>query len=306
MRSPTELAAEIATTTNPPAADSFGLRLNYWIGPLYSATDQMITSLQNKRVKEALKLRRRKGRDEQDHFLIDGIREIGQAMAAGIAIVEAFHCDDLSNVDTRAIVDELRQRTTPIVEVTRSVWDKIRYGSRRDGLLVMARYAPSAIRDLQPPGDGPEEGPIVILDGVEKPGNVGAVCRTASAAGAAAVIVCDPPTDLFNPNAIRASLGTVFHLPLAQATAAETLEWLRAHELPVFVARLDGTRSVYSVDLAQRCAIVLGSEAQGVGPTWLDPALQGIVLPMGGNVDSLNVANTAAVILYEALRQRTA
>jgi TrmH family RNA methyltransferase len=198
-------------------------------------------------------------------------------------------------------VDEVGERTGDVLQVNLAVWEKLSYGSRRDGILVIARHAPEAIGDLEPAG----EGPVVVLDRIEKPGNLGAVCRTATAAGAAAIIAADPQTDLFNPNAIRASLGTIFRLPLAQATAQEALAWLCARQLPVFVARVDATQTLYEVDLAQRCAIVLGSEAHGVGPTWSDPAVPGVVLPMRGPIDSLNVANSAAVLLYEALRQRT-
>jgi TrmH family RNA methyltransferase len=260
----------------------------------------MITSLQNKRVKEALKLRRRRGRDAQNRFLIDGLREIQQSLAAGVETVEAFVCDELCDENAQQLVDQIRSRTGDVCLVNLAVWEKLSYGHRRDGVLVVVRYAPDPIDQLQPLGDGP----IVVLDRIEKPGNVGAVFRTATAAGAAAIIASEPQTDLFNPNAIRASLGTIFRLPLAQATAAQSLAWLQTQQLPIFVAQVDATRTVYDVDLAQRCAVVLGSEAHGVGPVWHDPAVTAVALPMQGPIDSLNVANTAAVLLYEALRQR--
>lgn len=261
----------------------------------------MITSLQNRRIKEALKLRRRRGRDHQNRFLVDGIREIQQALSANVEIVEAFICDDLCDEGAQQVAGEVRRRCGDVAGVSPTVWEKVSYGSRRDGVLIVARHAPAPVGELQPVGDGP----VIVLDRIEKPGNVGAVFRTATAAGAAAVIATDPQTDLFNPNAIRASLGTIFRMPLAQETAERALAWLQAQQLPVLVANVEAARTLYDVDLAQRCAIVLGSEALGVGPIWNDPAVTNIRLPMQGPIDSLNVANTAAVLLYEALRQRS-
>ena len=258
----------------------------------------MITSLQNNRVKEALRLRRQRGRDEQNRFMVDGLREIQRALVADIEILEAFVCEALLDDEARAIVNTIG---APIALVNLPVWDKVCYGSRRDGVTLVARIELPELSNLQPAGGGP----IVVLDRIEKPGNVGAICRSATAAGASAVIAVDSPSDLFNPNAIRASLGTIFQLPIAEATAQAALGWLQGRGTKVFVARVDAAKSIYETDLAQPCAIVLGSEALGVSETWLDPALEGIVLPMVGAIDSLNVANTAAVLLYEALRQRS-
>ena len=235
----------------------------------------MITSLQNKRVKEALKLRRRRGRDDQNRFFIDGRREIQQALAAHICIAEAFVCHELCDEDARQVVDEVGERTGDVLQVNLAVWEKLSYGSRRDGILVIARHAPSPIGDLEPAG----EGPVVVLDRIEKPGNLGAVCRTATAAGAAAIIAADPQTDLFNPNAIRASLGTIFRLPLAQATAQEALAWLQLGSCRCLWRGSMRRRLCTRSTLAQRCAIVLGSEAHGVGPTWSDPAVPGSCCP---------------------------
>ena len=146
---------------------------------------------------------------------------------------------------------------------------------------------------------------VAVLEAVEKPGNVGAVLRSADATGVSAVIVTDPATDLYNPNCIRASLGTVFSVPVCTATAQQALDWLRAQALTVYAARLDNAADYRQVRLAQRAAVVLGSEVAGLSQSWRAPDIRGLKLPMLGVADSLNISATAAVLFYEALRQRT-
>ncbi len=261
----------------------------------------MITSLQNPRVKDALKLRRRKGRDNQGRFPIDGLREIEQAIAGEIPFDEAFHCPSLVGAATPAVVERLQQAGCPVSVVSESVWQKINYGNRQDGLLAIARHPLRTLVELQPRASGP----LIVLDRIEKPGNVGAIVRTATAAGASALLVCDPGTDLFNPNAIRASLGTIFRLPTAVCRSEEAYDWLKEHSIDIHVARVDATHSAFESDLTGRCALVVGNEAKGVSAPWLDETTHGIVLPMAGPIDSLNVANSAAILIYESLRQRT-
>ena len=145
---------------------------------------------------------------------------------------------------------------------------------------------------------------VAVLERVEKPGNVGAVLRTADAAGVSALVVADARTDLYNPNAIRASLGTIFTLPVAQATAEETLSWLRSRRLTIFAARVNATLPYTEADFRGPAAIVLGSEAEGLTPAWSGAEVRAVSLPMRGAADSLNVSATAAVLFYEALRQR--
>ncbi len=261
----------------------------------------MITSLQNKRVKEAIKLRRRAGRDEQNRFFIDGLREIQQALSAGIPLLEAFVCRSLQTAVAVELQAKLPNRIE-ICEVAKPVWEKLSYGNRRDGLMLIARHVPRDLGSLDICG----RLPIVVLDQVEKPGNVGAIFRSAAAAGVAAIIAADARTDLYNPNAIRASLGSVFRVPWAAATAAETIDRLRQQQLPIYVAHLSAATSYLEADLSGDCAIVLGSEAKGVSGIWdHGPSITHIRIPMQENlVDSLNVANTAAILLYEARRQR--
>jgi RNA methyltransferase, TrmH family len=145
---------------------------------------------------------------------------------------------------------------------------------------------------------------VAVVEGIEKPGNLGAILRSADGAGVDALIAADPRTDLFNPNAIRASLGTIFSVPIANATSAKTISWLTDHGISIVVARVDGSVAYDQVDYRGPLAIVLGSEAHGLAGTWSGPGIQAVSLPMLGVADSLNVSAAAAILLYEARRQR--
>jgi len=262
-----------------------------------------ITSLHNPHVRSALRLRDRRHRQRQDRILIDGARELGRAIAAGVRLVEVFVCGPLCQSDeARRVVAALAGSPARILHVTEAVFEKLAFGDRTEGVLGVAETPASALADLRLP-DRPL---VAVLEGVEKPGNVGAVLRSADAAGVSAMIVAGPGTDLFNPNAIRASLGTIFTVPAAAATTAETLAWLRRHKLAIYAARLDAAVAYTEVDYRRPAAIVLGSEAGGLSGDWSAGDVTAVRLPMLGQADSLNVSAAAAVLFYEALRQRTA
>jgi TrmH family RNA methyltransferase len=260
-----------------------------------------ITSLQNPRVKAAARLRDRRGRDKQQRILIDGTREIARALAGGVRLVEVFVSPDLcTSKETRELLVDLSHRNVALLEVTPAVFEKLAYGARSEGLIAVAEPPRLTLANLRLP----ERALVAVLAGVEKPGNVGAVLRSADAAGVSALIVADAGTDLYNPNCIRASLGTVFTLPVCAASSAETLDYLRSQQLPIYAARLDGAATDYrQIAFAPRSAIVLGSEAEGLSNSWRGADITAIQLPMLGIADSLNVSATAAVLFYEALRQ---
>lgn len=275
--------------------------------------ENLITSLQNARIKQVVKLRDRRGREQQGRIVIDGVREIRHALAGDVLCSEAYVCPELVvSPDALAVLQELETRRVARMDVSAKVWDKINFGNRQDGILVTAtppHRTLDALTSLLPArGAAPL---ILVLDGVEKPGNIGAVCRTADASGVLAVILTNARTDLFNPNAIRASLGTIFRVPIATAATQAAQSWLAKHQFQSFIARVDAEVEYDQVDLTQRCAVVLGSEAHGVGPLWQGTASGDrhnvptpIRLPMLGKADSLNVSITAAVLSYEALRQK--
>ncbi len=267
-----------------------------------------ITSLQNPRVKEAVRLRDRSHRDKQGRFPIDGARELGRAISSGVELLEIFICRPLcESDDARRVLDALQgsagasRPTVQQWDVSRPVFEKLAFGDRAEGLLGVAATPSKTLADF-PLTDNPLVG---VIEGLEKPGNIGAVMRSADGAGLDGLIVADGRTDLFNPNTIRASLGTIFTLPVASASAAETLVWLRDHGLAVHAARVDGSVPYTEVDYRGPSAIVLGSEARGLGDAWRADFVTPVRLPMLGAADSLNVSATAAVLFYEARRQRS-
>jgi TrmH family RNA methyltransferase len=262
---------------------------------------QHITSRQNARVRDAAKLRERRARERQGRIVIDGAREIARALAAGVEVVEAYVCEPLCRGEGAQIaIDRLETSGAAIATVTEDVFEKLCYGEGRDGLVAVAVTPRRSLDDLHLP----PEPLVAVIEGVEKPGNVGAVLRSADGAGLDAVVVASPRTDLFNPNAIRASLGTVFNPGVCAASTSETLAWLRRLATPVFVARPEAARSYADVDYRGGAAIILGSEAEGLSAAWSGDGFTPVALPMRGVADSLNVSAAAAVLFYEAQQRR--
>ena len=261
----------------------------------------IISSLQNPRVKEAVRLRDARQRRKQGRIVIDGARELARAIAAGVRLGEVFVCEPLCRGDdARAVLDRLPSLPAEVLYVAEPVFEKLAFGQRAEGVLGVADM-PQPTLDRLPLPDSPL---VAVLEGVEKPGNFGAVLRTADGAGLSALIAADPRTDLYNPNAIRASLGTIFTLPIAEVPGAEVLAWLRLHGLAIGAARVDGAVPYTQVDFRRPTAIVLGSEAEGLSDLWRTADVVAVRLPMLGAADSLNVSAAAAVLFYEARRQR--
>jgi RNA methyltransferase, TrmH family len=260
-----------------------------------------ITSLQNPRVKQAVQLRDRKGREQQQRLIIDGRREILTAVLEDFEILEAFvHPATSSDEEGIALREMLEQQGVRLWEVTESVFRKLSFGNRDEGLVAISRPRHRGLADLPVHS----ESRFVVLDGVEKPGNIGAVLRTADATGVSGLILTNGVTDVFNPNIVRASLGAVFTIPVVVTEPRDVLEWLDRQQIATFAARVDGSTPYFQHDFREPVAFVLGSEAEGLGANWSSPSLRSIHLPMRGRIDSLNVSNTAAVLLYEMVRQR--
>lgn len=262
---------------------------------------ERITSAQNSRLKNVIRLRQRRGRDRQHRILIDGIREIDRAIQAGVVLHELFVGETFWESQSERSWSSLAPETRVLL-LPDALLDRIGYGERNEGLVAVATPPTTSLDQLALP-----KCPLVaILEGVEKPGNVGAVVRSADAAGMDAVIVVDGVTDLFNPNAVRASLGTLFSMSICSTTGDELVAWLDQSKLNVVVARVDGDRWYDEFDYQTPTAIVLGSESHGVSDRWKQGPFAGARLPMQGVADSLNVSATAAVMFYEANRQRRA
>ena len=266
----------------------------------------MITSLQNSHVKDAARLRERRGRQKQGRFIIDGARELLRAMDAGVELVEVFVYEPFcQSPESREVLarlqdDALQDGGPKVIAVTESVFGRIAFGERAEGIVGGATPPKTSLADIALP-DCPL---VAVLEGIEKPGNFGAILRSADAAGVTALITTGGGTDLYNPNCIRASLGTVFTMPVCEAPAADVLAWLNENEVAVYAATADASLPYIDANLCGPAAIVLGSEAAGLSTHWKKKNITPIALPMLGVADSLNVSATAAVLFYEALRQR--
>jgi TrmH family RNA methyltransferase len=268
-----------------------------------SATET-ITSAANPRVRHAAALRDSAARRATGHTLVDGRRELSRALAAGVPVEEVFVTAD-RRADDAPFLADLAARGTPLTRLAERPFEKVAFGSRDEGVVGVVRFGPRPLAAVAFAADRP----VLVAEGVEKPGNLGAIIRTADAAGLAGVIVCDAATDVANPAVIRASLGTVFSVPVATATAAETLAWLGNERRRAIAADPEGALLWHEARLAGATALVLGSEARGLSPAWAAAAREAAIdlvtvrLPMHGAADSLNVSATAAVLAYEALRQ---
>lgn len=262
----------------------------------------VLTSPANPAVKAAMALRDRRARDREGLTLVDGARELRRALEAGAIVTDAFVCEPIvAGVDAKAVLDRLRAAGARVHAVSEALFGKLAFGDRLEGLVGVARIPSLDLDGLELPDDPL----VVVLEGVEKPGNVGAVLRSADGAGADALIAADPRTDLFNPNVIRASAGTAFAVPIAAASSDATVAWLGDRGLRVVAARVDAERLYTDADLTGPLAIALGAEADGLTGAWSDPAVEAVRLPMLGVADSLNVSVSAAILLYEARRQRS-
>ncbi len=262
--------------------------------------EDRITSTRNPRVRAAAELRERRARDAAGLTLVDGARELARALAGGARVVEVFVDADRLSGEGLDAVDRARAAGAAIVPVGGPVIDRLAYGDRSEGVVATVAIPDLSLASLRLPADPL----VVVIEGVEKPGNLGAVLRSADGAGADAVMAADPRTDLFNPNAIRASLGTIFTVPVASGSSAAVRGHLAAAGIRIMAARVDGSLPYTEVDLTGPVALVLGSEADGLTGAWAGVGVTAVSLPMLGVADSLNVSIASAVLLYEARRQR--
>jgi TrmH family RNA methyltransferase len=254
----------------------------------------VISSLQNPTVKSVVRLRDARGRRQANEFLIDGNTEILRAIAAGL---------DLSIIFVEAgegLPLELQRCEVPVQPVTRAVLEKISYGERGAAPVAVARTPDLPLSRLKLSSTAL----VLVLDRIEKPGNLGACLRTSAACGADAVILTNPVCEVFNPNTIRASRGAVFTLPVAIASVDELLQLAKGVGLKPWAARVDGSSSLWDCDFTGGSLVVFGSESQGLGDDWRREPVHSFQIPMSPRMDSLNVSISTAVTLYEAVRQR--
>ena len=277
-----------------------------------------ITSLQNPKVKEAVLLQEKaREREKRSLFVAEGVREITAAISSGFEVESLFFCPDIISsfpfpIDSR----------TRLFSLPSNVYAKIAYRSTTEGVTAIVRSRHLTLEDLTPllssagsAAAGKAEritGPscknplIIIAEAVEKPGNLGAILRTADAVGATAVLFCNPKTDLYNPNLIRASLGGVFTQKIVCCKTSDAIKWLKANKIIIYSAQLQDSVPYYGTDMTLPCAIALGSEADGISEEFRIASNKKIMIPMLGKLDSLNVSVSASILCYEALRQRVA
>ena len=302
---------------------------------------EQITSAQNPKIRNLLLLQEKsRARREQGLFVVEGRRELEHCLEAGYSIRTLFVCPALAGAETLPEVfariesrsnavgpalagavtlpgafarigsrsDAEGRVTAPacagpsIIEIPETLYRKVAYRESTEGILAEVEYRERTLEELSLP----ENPLIVVLESVEKPGNLGAVLRSADAAGADAVLVCDPLTDLYNPNLIRASLGGVFTVPTVCTTTEQAIAWLKARGIRILTAQLQDSSLYYDVDMTVGTALVMGTESTGLTPRWREAADRHIRIPMLGRLDSLNVSVSTAILLFEAVRQRQA
>ena len=262
---------------------------------------EKITSLQNPRVKQLVKLRDRRDRDEAGLFLVEGYREVRRALEKNIRLNELYFSPDwFLGENEPALIEQARQAGAQLFELSKDAFAKVAYRERPDGLLAVAPQWHHALTDLSL-GQTPF---LLVVESIEKPGNLGTILRSADAAGVNAVIVCDPVTDVFNPNVVRASTGVLFSVPVVVSDSKTVHAWL--HEKGIrTAATTPHTTNIYTqIDLRGPLAVVMGSEQYGLSEFWLKEANVLVRIPMAGQADSLNVAMATIITLFEAVRQR--
>ena len=256
-----------------------------------------ITSTQNPKVKSLLSLEKPRERRKQQLFIVEGKKEIGLALEAGYKIGNLFFCDEIISPKE---LGELLVEDKLLIPVSKEVFDKIAVRESTGGLLAVAQQKTHRLEEIKL-----SKNPLVlILEGVEKPGNLGAILRTADAANVDAVIICDPQTDFYNPNVIRSSVGCVFTNQLAAVTSEEAIAWLKKNNISIFCTYLKASQPYHQTDFTKPTAIVMGTEATGLSDSWVKNSNANIIIPMLGKIDSMNVSNATAVVVFEAMRQR--
>lgn len=260
-----------------------------------------ITSPQNPKIKNLIKLRKRKIRDEEQIFLIEGYRECLRALESEWPLQDFYYCKDLFLGENEPeLLEAAEKQGARMYSCTEPIFRKIAYRDRPDGLIAVAPQLHLGLDNL----DTLENPFLLLLVGIEKPGNLGTMLRSADGAGVDAVILCDAVTDIFNPNTVRASVGTLFSVPVLEADFAACSSWLEEQGIPLLAMTPHADKSLYQSNLSGPVAVAVGSEMLGLSDDWLKRAEMKVSLPMAGLADSLNVSTAAAITLYEVCRQR--
>jgi TrmH family RNA methyltransferase len=259
----------------------------------------LITSPQNPKIKNILALEKARERRKQNVFMIEGLKELSLALMAGYKLHSVFFCPEI--IDEKELLTIVKHESL-LIPVQKAVFEKIAYRESTGGILAIAEQKEHQLDQIRLSS----QPLILVLEAVEKPGNLGAILRTADAAGVDAVVICDPQTDFYNPNVIRSSVGCVFTQQVAAATSADTVAWLKKNNIRIFNTYLQASKPYHQIDFTVPAAIVMGTESTGLSDFWVKNGDTNIIIPMQGKIDSMNVSTAAAVVVFEAKRQRLA
>lgn len=259
-----------------------------------------ITSAQNPKIKNLAHLQKARERKAQNVFIVEGEKEYCRAIEYNYQFSAIFVCFDLIPESRFKTISSGVNSNVEIFPISKEIYEKIAYREGSGGVVALARPKSHGLNDLKLP-DKPL---LLVLEAVEKPGNLGALLRTADAAGIDAVVVCDPQTDIYNPNVVRSSIGCLFSVPLAVCNSSEAIPWMKSRNISIYCTYLKAAVPYTEVDFRKASAIVMGTEADGITNRWVEAASQNIIIPMRGSADSMNVSTSAAVVVFEACRQR--
>lgn len=265
---------------------------------------ETITSVQNPRIKSFAKLSKRSERDETQTFLVEGYRELRRAIDGNVKVQTVLYCEELFlGENEQALLQEAKKRGAELIAVSSQPFSKLSYRDRPDGLLGVAEMMHAKLTEIRFSKNKPPF--ILVAEAIEKPGNLGSILRSADAAGVDGVIVCDRCTDIYNPNVVRSSVGTLFTQPVVEATSEETFAFLRKHNIRILAATPGATLEFTKAPLTGPVALAVGTEQLGLTGQWLKGADICVRIPMMGVADSLNVSAATTLLLYEVLRQRS-
>ncbi|TBM99796.1 RNA methyltransferase [Hyunsoonleella flava] len=258
-----------------------------------------IHSIQNPTVKQLVQLRdKSRERKKTGSFLIEGKREISLAIKGEYELETILFYPELFSIDQ---LNNLTNQQINTIEISKEVYQKLAYRDTTEGVLAVAKSKLNTLSDLKFQSESPL---ILVAEAPEKPGNIGAILRTADAANVDAVIIANPKTDLYNPNIIRSSVGCVFTNNIANGTTDEIIDFLKSQNIQIYCAALQASVNYHTQDFKKPSAVVVGSEATGLSDIWLENSSQNIIIPMQGEIDSMNVSVAAGILIFEAKRQR--
>lgn len=257
----------------------------------------LITSHQNPKIKHVLALEKARERNQQNVFVVEGLKELALALEGNYVVNTVFFCPQI--ISTEAVLKIVSDESL-LIPVQQNVFEKIAYRDSTGGIVALLQQRRHILENITLR----KNALVLVLEAVEKPGNLGAVLRTADAANIDAVIICDPQTDFYNPNVIRSSVGCIFTTQIASSTSQETITWLKKNKMSIFASSLESSTPYYKIDFTAPCAIIMGTESTGLSDVWIRAADSTVIIPMRGKIDSMNVSNATAVLVFEACRQR--